>query len=468
MLNITPVINTNSSTSLYMQIYTYIKNEIVSGNIQSGAKLPSIRALSEDMNISKNTIDGAYQQLLAEGYIKSKNRSGFFVQNIDKELFKKLEQYKSSIQNNPEKSQEIINYDFSNGQVDLDSFPFTTFRRIISKCILPTEKDLLLYGEHKGDIGLRTQIAKYIYQSRGVVCSPHQILIGAGTQQSLSMLCLILSKIDKSIAFEDPGYVGARSVFQHYGFNIDPIPLTSDGINLERLKKSKSKIVYITPSHQFPLGNVMPISKRLQLLQWASNKNMFIIEDDYDGEFRYKGKPIPALQGLDSNGRVIYLGTFSKSLMPSMRISYLVLPEEILNIYEENHKIYEQPVPRINQKALQVFIQEGHWHKHLKKCRSIYKKKQDTLINSINKYFGDNAKIIGTESGLHILIKISNGMDETDLINSARNNGVKVNPTSIYYINQSKNKPPLIFIGFAGINIEDIPDGINLLSKTWL
>ncbi|GAA0179725.1 PLP-dependent aminotransferase family protein [Clostridium sediminicola] len=468
MLNITPIINTNSSIPLYMQIYEYIKNEIVRGNIPSGSKLPSIRALSGDMNVSKNTVNSAYQQLLAEGYIVSKNKSGFFIQNIDKELLKRLDENNTRIEKNTQQLKEIINYDFSNGQVDLNSFPFATFRKIMSKSILPEEKDLLLYGDHKGDLELRSQIAKYIYQSRGVICSPQQILIGAGTQQSLSILSLILSKISKSIAFEDPGYIGARLVFQHNGFYINPIPVADDGINLEILKKSKSKIMYITPSHQFPLGTVMPISKRLELLKWASNENAFIIEDDYDGEFRYKGKPIPALQSLDSKGKVIYLGTFSKSLMPSMRISYLVLPENILNIYEENFRIYEQPVPRINQKALQIFIQEGHWHKHLKKCRSIYKKKQDTLINSINKYFGDKAKIIGADSGLHILIRVSNDMDESELLNSARNKGIKVNPTSIYYMNEFKNNPPLIFIGFAGINVEDIPKGINLLSKTWL
>ncbi|SHH12729.1 PLP-dependent aminotransferase family protein [Clostridium grantii] len=468
MINLIPNLDTTSSKPFYMQIYEHVKKEILSGNLAANSKLPSIRDFSSNTNLSKNTIDAAYQQLIAEGYIRSKSKSGFFVENIEQipENLSSMD-YNSSLKQSKIK-EEFCLYDFTNGQIDLDSFPLSTLRKIINESLLTTEKDLLFYGEHVGDKGLRFEISKYIYQSRGVLSSPEQIIIGSGTQQSLSLLSLVLQKFDKNLAFEDPGYIGARNVFEHYGFDIASIPVDENGICINKLKESKSKIVYITPSHQFPLGRVMPIKRRVELLNWALKENSYIIEDDYDGEFRYKGKPIPSLQSLVSNNRVIYLGTFSKSLMPSIRISYMVLPKELMEIYKNNFTIYEQPVPRIIQKSLEIFIKEGHWYKHLKKCRNVYKKKHDLLISSIYKYFGPKAEVIGADSGLHILLKVNNGMDETNLISAAKGLGVKVSPTSIYYSFPKKSNPQLIFLGFAGIKLENIPKGIELLSTAWL
>jgi GntR family transcriptional regulator/MocR family aminotransferase len=451
-----------------MQIYDHIKNEILSGNLKAHSKLPSIRDFSSNTNLSKNTIDAAYQQLIAEGYIRSKAKSGFFVENIE-QLHENLSlmHIKTSLNQN-EIKEESFPYDFTNGQIDLDSFPLSTLRKIVNESLLTSEKDLLFYGEHVGDKGLRFEISKYIYQSRGVLSSPDQIIIGSGTQQSLSLLSLILQKFDKNLAFEDPGYIGARKVFEHHEFNITSIPVDENGISINALKECKSKIAYITPSHQFPLGGVMPIKRRVQLLNWALKENSYIIEDDYDGEFRYKGKPIPSLQSLDSNGRVIYLGTFSKSLMPSIRISYMVLPKELMEIYKNNFKVYEQPVPRILQKSLEIFIKQGYWYKHLKKCKNIYKRKHDLLIHSIYTSFGVTTEIIGTDSGLHLLLKVNNGMDELKLISTAKDLGVKVSPTSIYYSHDKKTNSQLIFLGFAGIKLDNIAKGIKLLSEAWL
>ena len=324
-----------------------------------------------------------------------------------------------------------------------------------------------MYGDHKGDYDLRYEIAKYIHHSRGVICSPNQIVISSGTQQSLNLLCHILSDFNPGIAFEDPSYLGAKAVFKHFNFNIAPIKLEADGIDIECLNESKSRIVYVTPSHQYPYGMVMPISKRLKLLHWAKENDGIIIEDDYDGEFRYKGKPIPSLQGLDETGKVIYLGSFSKSLMPSMRISYLVLPEMFLNTYEQQYIIYQQSVPRLFQKALEIFMKEGYWEKHLRKSKVLYKKKQELLINSINNYLGNNVTIIGADSGLHLLLKINTQMKEDELIEKALKFGVRVDSTSVNWINPPLNSFPVIFIGFAGIKIEDIPIAIKILHKCW-
>ena len=468
MLELLPNLNPNEKIPLYMQLYKYIRNEILSGHIPSESKLPSIRSLSKDLNLSKNTIESAYEQLIAEGYVKSKNRSGLYVEQIETE-FKNLT--KNSLNSFKEKlyknHEQKIKYDFSSGQIDLPSFPYNHFRKILGQCIDEYSNELLLYGDHKGDYGLRYEIAKYIHHSRGVVCSPDQIIISSGTQQSLNLLCHILSNLHSCVAFEDPSYLGAKAVFKHFNFNIAPIKLEADGIDIECLNESKSRIVYVTPSHQYPYGMVMPISKRLKLLHWAKENDGIIIEDDYDGEFRYKGKPIPSLQGLDETGKIIYLGSFSKSLMPSMRISYLVLPEIFLNIYEQQYMIYQQSVPRLLQKSLEIFMKEGFWEKHLRKSKVLYKKKQELLISSIINYLGKNVTIIGADSGLHLLLKINTQMKEDELIQKALKFGVRVDSTSVNWINPPIDSLPVIFIGFAGIKIEDIPIAIKTLHKCW-
>lgn len=468
MLEIVFNLNNENKEPLYMQIYKHIKDEILCGNIPSGSKLPSIRNLCKDLKVSKNTIEAAYEQLIAEGYVKSKNRSGLYVEKIEND-FNTFKSFSSNYFK--EKTLETVyppvKYDFSSGQIDLSSFPYTQFRKTLTRCIDEYSKELLLYGDHKGDYGLRYEITKYIHHSRGVRCSPEQILISSGTQESLNLLCLILLNLHSNIAFENPSYVGAKDVFKHFNFNINPINLTEDGIDIDTLSKGNSKIVYVTPSHQYPYGMVMPISKRLKLLNWANENNGIIIEDDYDGEFRYKGKSIPSLQGLDETGRVVYLGSFSKSLMPSLRISYLVLPEFLLNIYEEKYRTYEQPVPRLMQKTLELFMKDGCWDKHLRKSKVLYKKKQEILISSLAKYLGDHINIIGADSGLHVLIQINTVLKEDELIDKALNAGIKVHPTLVNWINPPANLLPVIFIGFAGIQIEHIPNAIKTLHKCW-
>lgn len=468
MFELLPNLNYNDKIPLYIQLYKYIKNEILCGNIPSESKLPSIRSLAKDLKLSKNTIESAYEQLIAEGYAKSKNRSGLYVEQIENDLKTLKDNSLNSFKEKcDENNKSKIKYDFSSGQIDLRSFPYNQFRKILNSCVDEYSKELLLYGDHKGDYGLRYEISKYIHHSRGVTCSPHQIIISSGTQQSLNLLCHILSNFHDSVAFEDPSYLGAKAVFRHFNFNIKPIKLEADGIDIKCLNESKSKIVYVTPSHQYPYGIVMPISKRLKLLHWAKENGGIIIEDDYDGEFRYKGRPIPSLQGLDETGNVIYLGSFSKSLMPSMRISYFVLPETFLNIYEMQYMIYEQPVPRLFQKSLELFMKEGFWEKHLRKSKILYKKKQELLISSITNYLGKNVTIIGADSGLHLLLKINTQMSEHELIDKALNFGVKVDSTSVNWITPPLNSLPVIFIGFAGIKIEDISSAIKTLRECW-
>ncbi|MDP4089448.1 MAG: PLP-dependent aminotransferase family protein [Bacillota bacterium] len=469
MLELTPELRTDGNKPLYTQLYEYIKTSILEEDIKSGEKLPSIRTLSKHLNISRNTVVTAYEQLLSEGYVSSQWRSGIYVEEIHHHIIRHIEvpdSFNDKI--NPQKNTVKYSFDLRNAQIDLDSFPYALWRKVLNQCVHSDMSELLNYGEHQGELELREQISRYLFLSRGVKCRPEQILIGAGTQQSLSMLSIILREVGDSVAFEEPGYNGARKVFIDNNFNIVPIPVDSDGIDIASLDESPSKIAYITPSHQFPCGMVMPVSKRLMLLKWAQRKGGFIIEDDYDGEFRYQSKPIPALQGLDTSGSVIYLGTFSKSLIPSIRISYMVLPEKLLYIYKARYSIYEQPVSRLNQKALQLFMEQGFWNRHIKRMRNIYKKKHDILIDSITAVLGSRVEIIGKDAGLHVLINVNNGMDEKELIIRAAESGVGVSPTSQYWYNQDCKYPTRIFIGFGGIRQEDIPVSILRLKRSWL
>jgi GntR family transcriptional regulator/MocR family aminotransferase len=256
-------------------------------------------------------------------------------------------------------------------------------------------------------------------------------------------------------------------VLRDQSLEVVPIPLDQDGICMNSLKSSRARVVYVTPSHQFPYGMVMPVSRRMELLNWAEEMDGYIIEDDYDGEFRYKGKPIPSLQGLDINERVVYLGTFSKSLIPSIRISYLVLPKPLLIKYKQYFTVYKQTVSRLHQDTLFRFMSQGHWERHLNKMRTLYRKKHNVLLTSIEKYMGNKVTVIGERAGLHILIRVKSEMSEKELVETALTKGVRVYPVSIYYRNFVKTQNSLILLGFGGLTLREIEEGIRELKYCW-
>lgn len=467
MFELMPTLDNTKDTPLYVQLYEYIKQEIQNGTIKPGIKLPSKRKLAHHLGISQNTIQTAYEQLCAEGYAESSPRKGIFVTSMEDDLFHystietKLDKHKD------EKKELEYLIDFSYGKVDLDYFPYSTWRKLTTQSLFLENSNILLLGEPQGEKYLREEISKYLFQSRGVKCSSEQVVIGAGTQFLLILLCTLIGR-KYSYAIENPGFYRARHVFKDQGIDIHYISVDEDGICIEELKKSSAKVVYVTPSHQFPYGMVMPISRRMELLKWCTEEDGFIIEDDYDSEFRYKGKPIPSLQGLDSIGNVIYIGTFSKSLIPSTRISYLVLPLKLMNKYEEHLKVYKQTVSKLHQNTLYRFMEEGHWARHLNKMRTVYRKKHKVLLSAINKYMGKKVEVIGESSGLHILLKVKNGMSEEDLIKTALNMKVKVYPTSIYYDKYENNRFPYVMLGFGGLKEMQIEEGIHILKNAWL
>lgn len=469
MIDITLLLGEKSGEPLYFQLYQHIKNEIISCKLPANTRLPSIRALSSHLHISRNTVELAYHQLMAEGYIQSKHKSGFYVIELELEKLPELNaRKKKSFEMNNIEHSTAVRYDFKYGDVDAAHFPITIWRKLSNQCVQLEQMKLFSYGDPQGEPGLRVEIAKYLYHSRGVNCSPDQIVIGAGVQYLLIVLSGLIRTDNSSIAMEDPGYDGVRTIFQNNGYSIHPIPLDKDGLNIRNLYDSKSRIAYITPSHQFPYGMIMPFAKRMQLLKWAADQDGIIIEDDYDSEFRYVGKPIPSLQGLDTNHRTVYLGTFSKCLLPSLRISYMVLPPALLERYnKQGYPLYDQTVSWIHQKTLELFMSNGHWEAHIRRLRNVYRQKQYTLISTIQKLMDGQVTVIGQDAGLHILLRVHNGMNEQELIKAAEEAGSKVYPVSPFWAQKNDAETSMVQIGFGGLSNEEIVEGVHSLHRAW-
>ncbi|WP_299088824.1 PLP-dependent aminotransferase family protein [uncultured Metabacillus sp.] len=323
---------------------------------------------------------------------------------------------------------------------------------------------LPLYSENQGEFELRREISNYLLQSRGVRSAPEQILITAGTQASMALICLLLALREKTVAMEEPGYSGVRSVLEDQGCYIDPVPLEKDGLSVEHIQTSRAKAVYLTPSHQFPFGMVLSISKRMRLLKWAYQTGGYIIEDDYDGEFRYRGHPIPSLKSLDEQERVIYLGTFSKSFLPSARLSYIVFPPSLMVQYLRKFAAYNQSVSPIIQRAMDLFMQTGEFERHIRRMRKLYQRKHQALLRSIEQYMGNQVKIVGEKSGLHILLKLK-GVTAFELIKNGLQKGVKVYSPSRFWLNPNTEGNSYIMLGFGGLSIEEIEKGVRLLAS---
>lgn len=463
MIEITPLLDKQGKHPLYSQLYTYIKDQIESGLIAEGTKLPSIRELAHYLKISKNTVEAAYQQLLAEGYVDSKSRNGIRVLPLED-----VNTNRNSVQVGSTKdiNWKRYRYDFNYGDIEWHRFPMKIWKKCLSDGLNGDPYRILGYGHPHGEEELREEIAKYVFQSRGVSCSPNQIIICSGTQNAVSMLLQFLSLGGQNIAMEEPGYNGVRTIFKNHGCEITPISVDSDGLNIEELQSSNVNAVYVTPSHQFPLGMVMSVQKRMKLLQWANQNDAVIIEDDYDSEFRYVGQPIPSLKALDSGERVVYLGTFSKSFLPAARLSYIVLPTNMLEKRDEIFSVYSQPASPIIQQAVFLFMNRGHFAGHIRKMRRLYQAKHKALVTAISLYMGDRVSIIGSKSGLHLLLDVKD-RESVQLIERAAENGVKVYSPNVHWMNSERCPASLVLLGFGGMSEDDIEEGIRLLSYAW-
>lgn len=448
---ISPVFDKESNKPLYIQLYEYIKTEITSGLLKPDSKLPSIREASSTLKLSKTTIENAYSQLVAEGYIDNYPKRGYFVcdlseYNFDMEINK----------NNVEYHDEII---YLNDGVDKESFDVSTWKRLYNKAISDSKTTIYNSCSTQGEEFLREEISNFVNTMRGGHTDSGQVIVGAGVQYLLGILIGIIKEDYNTVAVEKPGFNKAEYVFEDYMFDIRHIKITDSGFPVSELRKSDAKVIYISPSHQYPLGTIMPVNKRMELLDWAYKKNGLIIEDDYDSMIRYGGMPIPCLQGLDKNDCVVYLGSFSKMLLPSLRISYMVIPKKFLPNYNEIKDRYTQSTSKIDQIVLANFMKEGHMVKHLRKIKRIYRKKNSSLLANLKNTFEEKLEIISSDSGLHIVCEAKTKKDERHIVKDAQESRILIN-----IIHKSKNK--LMFsLNYSGIDLNEIHKFTKLLKK---
>ncbi|MGN7764105.1 MocR-like pyridoxine biosynthesis transcription factor PdxR [Paenibacillus sp. 22594] len=464
-----PNLSDTGGVPYYIQLYDYFKKEIISGSLPMGTRLPSIRMMAAELQLSATPVELAYQQLLSEGFIVSRPRSGYYVQQVHLVSGVKAEpeQHPLTLPTITARDSRTYPYDFHISRNDFSLFPDKIWRCLYQEQL--ANPDLLQYGDPQGEPALRESIAAHLQQFRGLRCTAEQVVIGGDQYTLCSLAALLLQEKTNRIAIEDPGYHLLPAAFKRHGFQIIPVPLQEDGLDIEQLYNSRANAVYLSPSHQFPRGMVMPIAKRLALLDWARANSGYIIEDDYDGEFRYHGRPIPALQGLLEDSPVIYMCSFAQSVAPALCIHYMVLPKELVPDYHRlKSELYlEHSASRLNQIALHYFIERGHFAKHVRRMRLVYQRKHDLLLRAIQHYFGEKAAVSGQGAGFHLLLTLRNSGSARLLAELAEAAGIRVTPMSYTWWNRPESDEPEFILGFGGIAEASIEEGIRRLAGVW-
>lgn len=465
---------------LYQQIYEQIRDAITSGRLAQGDKLVSIRKLSVDLGVSHTTVEQAYLQLATEGLVFNVPRSGYVVERIDAEYFKfEKSLSESEVREVMEardreaffaenRSGGEVRYDFSYANLQSDSFPVRTWRQVIDEVLYArTSPELARYAYTDDVCSLQVELAKLLSRTRGVDCVPEQVVIQSGTGDALTMIMQLFSRDTDIIGMEDPGYATVHEVARRQGFSMVPLP-SDQGIEklLDALEKHRPKIVFTTPSHQFPTGTLLPLDARTRLLRWAEENDAYIIEDDSCNEFRYATRPVPSLQSLDAFGRVIYLCNVSKVLSPSLRISYVVLPPKLLERYWDLFNYAHPSVSWLDQEVLSRFIGQGYWDAHVRKTAKGNHRRHDELMRCLTAKMGDMLEISGVETGMHLYVTVHNGMDDCELIDSALRQGAKVYGTARMRFPGSAPSSS-VMIGFSAIAFEDIEPGVAALARAW-
>lgn len=459
-------LDTGEKRPLYEQIYQYVKDEIRSGRLKAGDRLPSTRLLADNLKISRCTTQMAYEQLLSEGYIESVPCKGYYIAGIEELVRMEREPEPGLVFPRQEVKKGPV-VDFSPRGVDLERFPFNAWRKISKNTLVDDNKEMFAAGDPQGEYGLRAAVGNYLYTARGVHVRPEQIIIGAGSEYLWMLLAQILGG-PRRMAMENPTYKQAYRVFSGVGMEVVPISMDASGMRIYELENSGADIAYVMPGHQYPTGIVMPVKRRQELLMWAmGGKNRYLIEDDYDSEFRYKGKPIPSLQGMDTAGKVIYIGTFSKSIAPAIRVGYLALPEKLLGAYRQRAGFYTSTVSRIDQNILYQFMIQGHYERHLNRMRAVYKAKHDGLLTGLRE-LEDIFEIHGEHAGLHVLMTHRGGIAEDELVERAAKGGVKVYGLSGALISPDPGIfASTVLLGYGRLSLEEIQEGTERLKSCW-
>lgn len=441
----------NAGLPMYRQLYESVRSGICSGNIPVGERLPSIRKISEELGVSRTTVEQAYQQLCVEGYVSSRPQSGYFVEASVKNEFS-AEPEQSSVR----EQSAGIRYDFGSRYVDSRSSDIELWRKYV-RSVLSREDIVTSYGHYQGEPELRRQLVMYGMTLRGVNSTADRIVIGAGVQPLLSILCGLLGERAGRVGIEFPCFPQAERVFRDFRLNIAGLPHDKFGVTAEDLYSNKIDMLYLNPSNTESMGRPMPVSRRAEIMEWAERTHGLIVEDDYNGALRFKSRPVPSLQGMSGGDRVVYLGSFSKLLMPSVRISYMVLPPDLAELYRERGVNYNQTSSKVEQLALADYMRDGHIEKRLRRLRKIYAEKSDLLLSALKEAFGAAAQIHLAETALCVDVRINCGMDSQQLSEKALSHGVKIIPIDC-------ENGANFRLSFAGIPADEISDGVKQIA----
>ncbi|MEC4273563.1 PLP-dependent aminotransferase family protein [Adlercreutzia sp. R25] len=453
---------------LYQQLFDQLRRDIEEGARPEGSRLPPIRSLAADLGCARNTVENAYALLAQEGYVRSRPGSGYIVQNV------------AYLQADPDRDArppepllgadaDRARYDFTYGNLEPGTFPAAAWRAITDDILLSVEAvGCDAYNDPFGEEGLRAAIAWRLTTQRGIDCTPSQIVVQGGTQTSVQNLLALFDGSRDRVAMEDPGYDGVRTVIERARFSLAPcrVGLGTDTFVAD-LEASGARLAYLTPSSQFPTCRAMPTDTREAVLRWAERTDAYLLEDDYCRDFRYRERSLPPLASMDARGRVVYMGTFSKSLSPALRMNYLVLPEPLLERWREAFASSYSPVPWLNQRVLARFMTDGSWDRHLRRVQAKNRRKYETLTRMLRATMGNDVEMMENGTGLHLLVRVRDGRPQDELVRIAAKAGVAVYPTKKYWMDPAGHLSSTVLVGFSSIAEDDIEPGIRALAKAW-
>jgi GntR family transcriptional regulator / MocR family aminotransferase len=463
---------------LFRQVYGGIRQAILSGALRTGDRLPSTRDLAKQLGLSRTVVLLAYDQLLAEGFIAGRLGSGTYVSDGFSPSAPKQEKRSAELRLSrygraaagiagtidfPGRRPAPLRYDFAyGGRGDVETFPFAMWRRMLLRHMRKAPVRELDYGTSAGSFALREAIAVHLRRSRAVACDASQIVVLNGSQQALDLIARVLIEPRGRIAIEDPQYQGTREILRAGGARLVPVPVDDEGLDPQKLP-TRARLAFVTPSHQFPTGGVLPLARRLALLDWARREHAAIVEDDYDGEFRYDGQPLECLQGLDRDGRVIYVGTFSRTLFSALRIGYLVAPKSLVAAFTSAKWLCDRHTATLEQETLAEFISSGMYERHLRHVRRRNSSRRDALLDAIDKHLGGSVEVAGAGAGTHIVLWPKQRASERAIIARAAARGVGVYGIAGYFLGRPTR--PGLLLGYSKLREQAIREGIRLLAE---
>jgi GntR family transcriptional regulator/MocR family aminotransferase len=476
-------LDSGKKSPIYRQLYEWFRQAIVAGQLRPGQRVPSTRNLAAELKISRISVAGAYEQLQAEGYFETFVGAGTCVaKSIPDEAFRAIEKRSPSSKRDPRRhgprrvssrvgSMRVKPQTWSNNLVAfrvslpaLEQFPMEVWSKLVNRSSRDQTRQLMAYGDAKGLRPFREAIAEYLGAVRALRCEPSQVLVTTGSQQGIQLAAQVLLDAGDRVWIEEPGYPGALQALKMAGARMIPVPVDHEGLNVKEgiRRAGKARAVYITPSHQYPLGMTMSASRRMLLLNWAARAGAWIIEDDYDSEFRFGTRPISSLQGLDSSACVIYVGTFSKVMFPALRLGYVVVPKDLVEAFSTVRDASDQFSSTLYQAVMTAFIRGGHFARHIRKMRMLYMERRAALVEAIQHQMGDKLEIIGSEAGMHLVALLPPGVNDVAVATKAATIGISAMPLSSCYLNRPVRSG--LILGYGGTDPQQIREGVRKLA----